>query len=126
MGYRWADRGRPQVPDMPEEPLPASSDPRLLLLHEGDNVLVARSRIAAGESLQVGGGAVVLATPLSIGHKLARRDIAAGEKILKYGAPIGSATQPIAPGEHVHTHNLRSDYLPTFARGEGAHYEHAT
>ena len=53
------------------------------------------------------------------------RGLAPGDKIVKYGAPIGSTTCAIAAGEHVHTHNLRSDYLPTFARGEGAHYEHA-
>ena len=94
--------------------MPASTDPRLLLLHEDDNVLVARSRIAAGESLVVGGAPVVLAAPLSIGHKLARRDIAAGEKILKYGAPIGSATAAIARGTHVHVHNVKSDYTPTY------------
>ena len=45
------------------------------------------------------------------------RPIAAGEKVFKYGAPIGSATQPIAPGDYVHTRNLKSDYLPTYARG---------
>jgi hypothetical protein len=37
--------------------------------------------------------------------------------VIKYGAPIGSATRDIAPGEYVHTHNLKSDYLPTLARG---------
>ena len=63
-------------------------------------------------------------TRLPLGHKVATRAIAAGEKVVKYGAPIGSAMRAIAQGEHVHTHNLRSDYLPTFARGEGAHYEH--
>lgn len=41
-------------------------------------------------------------------HKLALCDIAAGERVYKYGAVIGEATKPIAAGEHVHVHNLRS------------------
>ncbi|MCX7324781.1 MAG: UxaA family hydrolase [Hyphomicrobiales bacterium] len=102
----------------------AVSDGRLLLLGSGDNVLVARQRIAAGEAMSIEGRAAVLAVDLPIGHKLARRAIAAGEKIIKYGAPIGVATQAIAPGEHVHVHNVRSDYTPTYhltaEQGSGA------
>lgn len=56
---------------------------------------------------------------LGLGHKIASRDIAAGEKIVKYGAPIGSATTAIPAGEHVHLHNMKSDYLPTFTLEEG-------
>jgi hypothetical protein len=47
---------------------------------------------------------------------VAARDIAAGEKIIKYGVPIGSATRDIGAGEHVHTHNVQSDYIPTYLR----------
>ena len=43
------------------------------------------------------------------GHKYARRVLAAGENIIKYGMPIGHATQAIAVGEHVHTHNLATN-----------------
>jgi len=43
------------------------------------------------------------------GHKYARRAIAAGESVVKYGQPIGHATRAIAPGEHVHVHNLATD-----------------
>ncbi len=42
------------------------------------------------------------------GHKIALRDISKGEKIIKYGYPIGFATQDIKKGEHVHTHNLKT------------------
>ncbi len=42
------------------------------------------------------------------GHKFALRDIAEGETVVKYGMPIGVATRPVAAGEHVHTHNLRT------------------
>ena len=40
------------------------------------------------------------------GHKYALRDIRAGEKVIKYGMPIGKASADIKKGEHVHTHNL--------------------
>ena len=57
------------------------------------------------------------------GHKYARRAIAAGEAVIKYGMPIGHATRDIAPGEHVHVHNLATNlgdvleyrYEPEFA-----------
>ena len=45
---------------------------------------------------------------LSNGHKYARRDIEQGEKIIKYGNPIGYATCDIKEGEHVHSHNLKT------------------
>jgi altronate dehydratase small subunit len=90
------------------------TDRRLLLLDEADNVRVATSRVRGGEIVLVEGVRVALPADLPIGHKLARRAIAAGEKITKYGAPIGSATADIALGAHVHVHNVRSDYTPTY------------
>jgi hypothetical protein len=82
-------------------------------LSPDDNVVVARTRIAAGETLKLDGQGVQTDVLVKMGHKLARRPILAGEKILKYGAPIGSATTEISPGEHVHVHNMKSDYTPT-------------
>ncbi len=57
------------------------------------------------------------------GHKYALRPIACGENVVKYGMPIGHATRNIAPGEHVHVHNLATNlgevleysYAPEFA-----------
>ena len=43
------------------------------------------------------------------GHKYAKRDISCGENIIKYGQPIGHATCDIKKGEHVHTHNVRTN-----------------
>ena len=90
------------------------TDARLLLLDAGDNVLIVRARIPEGETILVGGAPVQVAAALPLGHKIARRPIAAGEKILKYGAPIGTATAAIAAGAHVHVHNVKSDYTPTY------------
>lgn len=46
---------------------------------------------------------------LDNGHKFALRDIKEGENIIKYGSPIGHATRNIAKGEHVHTHNIKTN-----------------
>lgn len=46
---------------------------------------------------------------IETGHKSALVDIAEGENVIKYGFPIGHATQPIKKGEHVHTHNLKTN-----------------
>lgn len=89
-------------------------DPRLILLDPRDNVLVARVRLKAGETVETGSGQAALDRDIALAHKVARRAIAAGEKILKYGAPIGVATETIAPAAHVHVHNMRSDYTPTY------------
>lgn len=89
------------------------TDLRLLLLSPADNVFVLREAVGEGESLVIGDRAVTLPHRLDRGHKIARRAIAPGEKILKYGAPIGSATAAIAVGEHVHIHNVKSDYTAT-------------
>ena len=97
-------------------------DSRLLRLHAADNVLTVISPIEAGEILSVGEATATVPARLPIGHKVAAKAIAPGEKILKYGAPIGSATVAIAPGEHVHTHNVQSDYLPTFLREDQARF----
>lgn len=92
----------------------ASSDPRLILLGPDDNCLAVATTLPRGCALMLEGAQVTLAEGIPVGHKLARRDIASGEKILKYGAVIGHATRPIGRGEHIHLHNLASDYIPTY------------
>ena len=84
-----------------------------LLLAEPDNVLVARSNVPEGEAVVLESGTVTLTRAIPMAHKIARHAIAAGERILKYGMPIGIATADIAPGEHVHVHNIRSAYTAT-------------
>jgi hypothetical protein len=96
--------------------LPSSdgdTDRRLLLLNADDNVFVTRAPLAAGEAILIAGAKIVMAHGLALGHKLARVHISPGEKVKKYGAPIGTATKTIAPGDHVHVHNLSSDYTPS-------------
>ena len=45
---------------------------------------------------------------IALGHKIALRNIAKGEKVIEYGEVIGATTKDIATGVHVHTHNLKS------------------
>ena len=94
------------------------TDGRLLLLSPDDNVVVARAPVAAGEAIRLEGKSAVTDAAISIGHKLARRAIAAGDPIIKYGAVIGTATAAIAPGTHVHLHNVKSNYTATHALDE--------
>jgi altronate dehydratase len=84
-----------------------------LLLHPDDNVLVARATAPEGTEVALDAGTVRLMQSIPMAHKIARRQIAAGETICKYGMAIGIATADIAPGAHVHVHNIRSGYTPS-------------
>jgi len=52
---------------------------------------------------------IQLLEKIAPGHKVALRDIAAGDAVIKFGARIGHASQPIKRGAWVHLHNLASD-----------------
>lgn len=79
-------------------------------LHERDNVAVRVAEAAApvGEALEPGppDAAVILKASIPRGHKVALTPIAKGQAVVKFAQLIGVATSDIAPGEHVHTHNL--------------------
>ena len=85
------------------------------LVHERDDMVgVAVEDISPGDSVQglfLNDG-TMLSLPaqdeIPLGHKIALRDIAAGEEVKKYGVTIGEARQAIRAGAHVHVHNLRS------------------
>jgi altronate dehydratase len=79
-----------------------------LVISPRDNVATALESLDAGRAIATGGATVVVAEPIPRGHKLALRLIRAGEAVVKYGSPIGTATADIACGAHVHTHNLAS------------------
>jgi altronate hydrolase len=73
-------------------------------LHAQDNVVVARRAVAAGEAVPEEGLEARASIPL--GHKIATRPIEPGEPVRKFGQIIGFASSAIAPGDHVHVHNL--------------------
>ena len=91
-----------------------------ILLGVADNVVVACSLIRAGKQVRFNGRMLVALNEIYTGHKIACAGIADGESIMKYGVPIGSATQSISVGEHVHLHNMKSDYIATFTRNSGS------
>ncbi|WOH38118.1 UxaA family hydrolase [Thalassotalea fonticola] len=91
-------------------------DKRFVLLSKEDNVFVCAGQVLADESICLEGTTVTLNVDINVGHKIARKAIAKGEKIIKYGASIGSAKQAIAFGEHVHLHNMKSDYIASHTR----------
>ncbi len=80
----------------------------LLRIQPGDSVAVALRPLTAGETLQAGDVSVTLLQDLPMGHKVALKAIPKGEAVIKYGFPIGSATEDIPCGAHVHTHNLHT------------------
>jgi hypothetical protein len=92
---------------------------QLILLHETDNVLVVVAPVEAGDLLPVSGGTVPAREGITVGHKVARVALRAGEKVIKYGAPIGSMTVAAEPGEWVHMHNMKSDYIAAHLRDAG-------
>lgn len=73
-----------------------------------DMVAVALRPLKAGETVEYGGGSITLKEDLPMGHKAALRDIRKGEPVIKYGYPIGEATEDIPAGAHIHTHNLHT------------------
>lgn len=86
----------------------------VMKLSPPDNVAVALRPLKAGEVVTLDGEALTVSRNIAVGHKLAAQAIAKGEIIVKYSCPIGTATTAIRPGEYVHTHNVESNYLPTY------------
>jgi len=83
--------------------------------HDADDVAVmVLGGLGAGASLRCWSmdrdevSTIVLRQAVPFGHKVAVRAIAKGERVVKYGAPIGEASAAIEAGDHVHVHNLRS------------------
>jgi len=100
------------------------TDPRLILLSPQDNCLIAAARLESGSQVEIEGEQVTLAKTIDLGHKVARRALMKDEKVLRYGAVIGHVTEAVARGAHLHTHNLESDYLPTYTHDAGHEFVH--
>ena len=81
---------------------------KLVQITAKDMVAVALCPLKAGEAVDYGAGVIAPLEDIPMGHKVALRDIAAGEPVIKYGFPIGAATEAIPAGGHVHTHNLHT------------------
>ena len=84
-------------------------------LDPSDNVVTATRALAADAEVE----GIATAGLVPSGHKVATMAIAQGEAVRKYAQVIGYASQDIAAGDHVHTHN-------TEFRNTEADYEFST
>ena len=86
---------------------PVALQEAAVLLHERDTVAIARQPLSRGLRVRLADGSLLeVGQRIQAGHKLALREIVQGQPVLRYGSIIGFATRDIAPGAHVHTHNL--------------------
>ena len=82
-----------------------------IIIHPADSVAVAVHALCAGTEVC----GVTLRQAIPAGHKFARVPIAAGENVIKYGFPIGHTVRTVAPGEWIHSHNLKTNLAGTLS-----------
>jgi len=88
-------------------------------LHSNDDVVIARQQLVSGTTLLDEN--VTVSGLVPPGHKVATRAIAEGQPVKRYNQIIGFAKRTIAPGEHVHLHNLAmGDFARDYAFGVDA------
>jgi altronate dehydratase small subunit len=89
-----------------------SATAKIWVIHRDDNVgTVVGGDAGVGADVAVAGvvqGSLALIEPVPYGHKVALRELAAGEAVVKYGVVVGSMTRAVAAGGHVHVHNAES------------------
>ena len=85
---------------------------RVIVMKSSDNVCTVVENIEPGSVIAVPDNGeeigIAVSEKIPFGHKFALRPIQPGDPIIKYGEVIGVATRAIAPGQHVHVHNLES------------------
>ncbi len=86
--------------------MPATLQAEVIHLHADDNICVAARNLSAGAQLEVDGRTFTLSSLVRIGHKIAVEPIGRNQPVRKYGQIIGFTTEPVEPGDHVHSHNL--------------------
>ena len=79
--------------------------PDFIHIHPNDNVAVALTAITAGTEF----AGVTANVDIPQGHKIALKAMTVNDRVMKYGFSIGHATAPIAPGDWVHTHNMKTN-----------------
>ncbi len=85
--------------------------PGLVRLDRADNVAVATTQLVRGRAVSVAEMTVSPRADVPPGHKIAIAPVASAEPIVKYGQPIGLATDAIQVGDHVHSHNLTDHHV---------------
>jgi altronate hydrolase len=93
---------------------------RVIRLNPADDVVISLDQLVSGTILQSEG--VTVSGLIPPGHKVATRAIETGAPVHRYGQIIGFASQPIRPGQHVHTHNLAmGDFARDYAYSRASH-----
>ena len=77
-------------------------------INDLDNVCVALNILPKGEKIVFGSDVTFTNSEIPAGHKVALKDIKAGEDIIKYGNRIGIAKEDIKAGDWIHTHNIKT------------------
>jgi altronate hydrolase len=85
---------------------PPTAESATIHLHPSDNVAIARVALTEGQAVRIAGREIHATGFVPAGHKIALKEIAAGESVIRYGSFIGRASAAIHPGDAVHTHNL--------------------
>jgi altronate hydrolase len=84
---------------------------KVLILDPRDNIAVCLADLAEGDVIIQDDITITVKNKIPRGHKIATREIAKNDGIIKYGERMGHAVAPIAIGEHVHVHNILGDRL---------------
>ncbi len=84
---------------------------KVLILDARDNIAVCLADLAEGDVVQQDDITITVKNKIPRGHKIATREIAKNDGIIKYSERMGHAVAPIAIGEHVHVHNILGDRL---------------
>src|SRR5580704_5463701 len=82
---------------------------KVLRLDPRDNIWIALTNLAKGETVSIAGESCTLVTDVSGKHKFAVKDFAPGDHVIMYGVVVGKAVVPIQPGETITTRNMRHD-----------------
>lgn len=81
----------------------------LLRIHDLDNVAVTLEDVKKGDKISLGSAIFTALDDVAKGHKFALSDLKQGQNVIKYGFPIGHATQDVWTGQWVHTHNIKTN-----------------
>ncbi|MEQ8415624.1 MAG: altronate dehydratase family protein [Imperialibacter sp.] len=78
---------------------------KVLKVHPADNVIVALTDLAQGDTVSLDGASYTLKEPIAAKHKFTKSDMAQGDKIIMYGLVVGTAKNPIAKGMRISVEN---------------------
>ena len=84
------------------------AETRLVRISPSDHVAVALVPVSAGTEISIGGIGLKTTDDIPAFHKVALEEIDEGQAVFRFGQPIGIATSQITPGQHVHSHNVKS------------------